>query len=98
MSAATSQIELKVDALLVDTELERESAEQLGPVLQQAFAKLAEALRRLPGGQLARLDALVLDQLELELDDPRTLLGPAGPDLLAEQLLARLLARTGASR
>jgi hypothetical protein len=89
---------LKIDALVLETELERDASEQLGPVLQQALQQLAAALRRLPGGQLERLDALVLDRLELELSDPRQLLGPAGPDLLAEQLLARLLARTGETR
>lgn len=95
MSAA---IDLRVDELIVETSLERERAEQLGPVLQAAFQQLLERLRRMPGGELAKLDATILDRLEFELDDAETLLGPAGPAMLAEQLFEQLLARTTRSR
>lgn len=98
MSADSLELTLQVDALVVATELERDATEQLGPIVQAALVKLAEALRRLPGAELERLDALVLDHLDLDLDDPRALLDPAGPDRLAEQLLERLLARTGELR
>ena len=89
-------VELTIDALVVETELERDQSERLGAVLELAFTRLAAALRRAPGGQLARLQDLVLDSLELELEDPERLLGPGGADWLAARLLDQLLARTPA--
>ncbi len=96
----TPELALEVDALVVETSLERDATQRLEPIVRAALVELAQALRRLPGAQLERLDALVLDHLDLDLDldDPGALLGPAGPARLADQLLERLLARTGELR
>ncbi|NVB37036.1 hypothetical protein G6O69_04285 [Pseudenhygromyxa sp. WMMC2535] len=86
-----TELTLEIASLSVSTSLERERAEGLGPALERAFAALAERLRQLPGGEQARLDALLIERLELELDDAESLLGPGGPEALAERLLDRLL-------
>jgi hypothetical protein len=98
VSAESVEIALQVDALVVETELDRDATDRLGPIVQEALLELAAALRRLPGAELERLDSLMLDRLDLDLDDPRALLGPGGSDRLANRLLERLLARTGELR
>ena len=98
MSEGIVEFALQIDAFVVETELERDATERLGPIVEAALVELARTLRRLPGAQLERLDTLMLDRLDLDLDDPRALLGPGGSDRLANLLLERLLARTGELR
>jgi hypothetical protein len=79
-----------VDRVVVETMKERTEATKLAPVLRAAFLKLAERLERSPLGRGGVDAQSALRRLEIDALTPEQLFGPAGAELIADELYQQL--------
>ena len=88
-------VQLRVDELRLEVESDQEVVSALGPVVKEAFERLA---RRLEGGPLQRFagaEAIAIERLDASVLPVEELLGERGAERLAEVLYDGLVAQMG---
>jgi hypothetical protein len=90
-----SRFELRVGAIVIETEAEAIQLRAAEPRIQEAFRLFAERLERTPFRPFGEARELVIENLRLSTLPLDELLGPRGAERLADALYRELTRRIG---
>jgi hypothetical protein len=84
---------LKIDQLIIDTDVEQGATGTIRQVVDEAFERLARQLAQSPFARWAPLNEIALQRVEVSTLSADELLGPRGAERLADELYTQLTER-----
>lgn len=90
-----NRFELRIGAIVIETEAEAIQLRAAEPRIQEAFRLLAERLQRTPFRQFGEARELAIENLQLSTLPFDELFGPRGAERLADELYRELARRIG---